>query len=57
MTTNDVVARLWQDEEQVGKAGIDDLGNFMFSALAAGRYELIISGPEFEIHVQELLIP
>jgi hypothetical protein len=57
VTTGDAVANLWQNEEQVGTAVVDELGNFTFSSLAPGRYELIISGPEFEIHVQELLIP
>jgi hypothetical protein len=57
VTIRDVAAFLWQDEQQVATVAVDMVGNFSFSSLEAGRYELLISGPAFEIHVQELLIP
>ena len=50
-----VEARLWQDGRPVAAATVDELGNFAFSDLGAGRYELILAGPGAEIHVQELL--
>ena len=31
-------------------------GNFTFTNLATGPYQLIVSGPEFEIQVSELTI-
>jgi hypothetical protein len=57
VTTENVAAFLWHGEQQVGTVAVDELGNFTFSSLETGRYELLISGPAFEIHVQELLIP
>jgi hypothetical protein len=51
----DLGAHLWLDGRRVATADIDDLGNFAFPNLETGHYELIISGPDGEIHVQELL--
>jgi len=51
----DLEAHLWLDGRRVATAEIDDLGNFAIANLEAGRYELIVSGPDGEIHVQELL--
>ncbi len=48
-------AHLWLDGRRVATAEIDDLGNFAIANLEAGHYELIVSGPDGEIHVQELL--
>jgi hypothetical protein len=50
-----LVAHLWLDGRQVASAAVDDLGNFAFPKLATGNYELIVTGPDAEIHVQELL--
>jgi hypothetical protein len=50
-----VEARLWQDGRPVAMTTVDELGSFSFSKLGGGRYELILSGPGTEIHVQELL--
>jgi hypothetical protein len=47
---------LWQEERRVAEAEVDDLGNFVISNLVPGRYELIVSGPAIEIHVQDLAI-
>jgi hypothetical protein len=47
-------AHLWREEKCVAEAGLDELGNFSLVELMPGRYELILSGPEVEIHVQEL---
>jgi anti-sigma factor RsiW len=48
-------ARLWQEGQPVATTAVDDLGNFSFSNLDSGHYELILAGAETEIHVQELL--
>jgi hypothetical protein len=51
----DLEARLWQDGQPVTVTAVDDLGNFTFSNLGPGRYELILAGSGAEIHIQELL--
>lgn len=49
-------AFLWQARQRVAVVPVDDLGNFVIPDLAPGSYELILSGPEAEIHIQELQI-
>lgn len=49
-------AHLWQAEQRVAVVSVDELGNFVISDLAPGSYELILSSPEVEIHIQELQI-
>jgi anti-sigma factor RsiW len=45
---------LWRSDQPVATIQVEDVGNFVISNLAPGRYELIVSGPELEIHIQEL---
>ncbi len=45
---------LWQSDQPVATVQVEDIGNFVISNLTPGRYELIVSGPELEIHIQEL---
>ena len=49
-------AHLWQSEERVAVIPVDELGNFVIPDLAPGDYELILSGAEVEIHIQELQV-
>lgn len=49
-------AHLWQAGERVTTVDVDELGNFIIPALIPGTYELILSGPAVEIHVQDLSI-
>lgn len=49
-------AHLWQAGQRVTVAAVDELGNFVMSDVVSGSYELILSGPEMEIHVQALEI-
>jgi hypothetical protein len=49
-----VKVHLWQADERVAEVPADELGNFIIPDLAPGSYELILSGPEVEIHIQEL---
>jgi hypothetical protein len=51
-----VQARLWQDERRIATIPVDELGNFVIPDLAAGSYELIVGGPEVEVHVQNLQV-
>jgi hypothetical protein len=48
------LAFLWQAQQRVAVVPVDDLGNFVIPGLSPGSYELILSGPELEIHIQEL---
>jgi len=45
---------LWQSDQPVATVQVEDIGNFVIPSLAPGRYELIVSGLELEIHIQEL---
>lgn len=47
---------LWRDDRLVATQPVDDLGNFTVGGVAPGRYELILSAPAVELHVQELVI-
>jgi hypothetical protein len=47
-------ARLWQNGEPVGETDVDELGNFVLGIPGPGVYELILAGPDGEIHIQNL---
>lgn len=51
-----VEVHLWRGGKEVGAAQLDELGNFIFSSVEGGVYELMLSGPELEILVQNLAI-
>jgi hypothetical protein len=51
-----VLVHLWQADQRVAEVPADELGNFVIPDLAPGSYELILSGPEVEIHIQELQV-
>ena len=50
----ELTAHLWQAGQRVTTVPVDDLGNFVIPDLAPGQYELILSGPQVEIHIQSL---
>jgi hypothetical protein len=52
----ETAAHLWQDAQKVAEVPVDEFGNFVIVGLATGAYELIVSGPDFEIHLQELAV-
>jgi hypothetical protein len=56
MEPSGVKVHLWQADQRVAVVPVDELGNFVIPGLAPGSYELILSGPEVEIHIQELEI-
>ncbi len=45
---------VWQADAPLTTVTIDELGNFAIPDLELGTYELILSGPEVEIHIQHL---
>jgi anti-sigma factor RsiW len=47
---------LWEADQLVTTATVDELGTFVIPNLAPGTYELMLSGPEMEIHIQALTI-
>lgn len=51
-----VEARLIQEDTVVTAVLLNAIGNFTLPNLASGSYELVVSGPTVEIHVQELII-
>ena len=51
-----VKAHLWQADQHVAVVSVDELGNFVIPDLAPGSYDLILSGPEIEIHIQDLRV-
>jgi hypothetical protein len=56
MDTRDLTARLWQSGSPVGQCTVDEFGNLALEHLAQGCYDLIISSPEFEIHVLDVQV-
>ncbi len=53
-TPSEMTAHLWQSGRPLAANPVDESGNFIFTQLAAGEYELILSGADQEIHVQDL---
>jgi hypothetical protein len=45
---------LWKDSQRMTAVSVDETANFVIPDLAAGRYELILSGPGVEVHVQDV---
>lgn len=54
--TEDVEAKLLQGDGVVTAVTLDEIGNFSFTGLESGAYELTLSGQTIEIHVQDLTI-
>ena len=54
--TNDVAVKLIREGEVETAVTLDDLGNFTFSGLEPGKYELNLSGQSIEIHLPDLMI-
>jgi hypothetical protein len=47
-------AYLWQAATHCTTTPVDDFGNFAIDNLAPGDYSLVLSGPELEIHLEDL---
>jgi hypothetical protein len=47
---------LWQNGRSIQQTTIDEMGNFVFSAVQSGSYELILSQLAAEIHVQAFTV-
>lgn len=50
----DIQVHVWQADEPLTTTDVDELGNFIIPNLAPDTYDLIVSGPEIEIHIQNL---
>jgi len=50
-------ALLWRSNqpEMRAKVSVDEDGDFLISGLERGRYELILVGPEIEVHIPDLI--
>lgn len=51
-----VTAHLWRADQPVATTAVDELGNFIISALTPGTYDLILSDDKTEVHVQALVV-
>lgn len=49
-------ANLWRNGERLQTVPLDELGNFVIPSVEPGEYELILSGPEDEYHIQQLQV-
>jgi hypothetical protein len=49
-----VEAYIWQDDRPITQVPVDELGNFVIPGLAPASYVLILTGPDAEIHIQDL---
>ncbi|MEA3334466.1 MAG: hypothetical protein U9R25_01050 [Chloroflexota bacterium] len=47
-------AHLWQEGQWIAAANVDDLGNFLFASVSPAQYDIILSAPALEVHIQEL---
>ena len=54
MATSELVAYFWLADRCVGEVPVDELGNLVIPGLAPGSYDLILSGPEVEVHIRDL---
>lgn len=50
----ELVAHLWLADQQVVQVPVDELGNLVIPGLVPGSYDLILSGPEVEVHIRDL---
>lgn len=55
-TPQTLTAYLWRADQPVATALVDELGNFILSALVPGSYDLILSDDKTEVHIQSLVI-
>ncbi|MFQ5343803.1 MAG: hypothetical protein ACE5F6_19845 [Anaerolineae bacterium] len=50
----ELAVSVWQAGEHRETTPVDELGNFVVAGLTPATYELIVSGPEVEIHIQDV---
>ena len=53
---SELKAHLWQAGQRVTTTPVDKLGNFVLTGLSTGEYELLLAGPELEIHIQYIQV-
>ena len=52
----DLTAALWQQGERLQQVAVDELGNFVITDIPSGEYDLIVSRPDEEYHLQSLKV-
>jgi hypothetical protein len=45
---------LWGADQRLASVSVEETANFVFPDLVPGHYELILSGPDLEIHIQDV---
>jgi hypothetical protein len=53
---NELQVHLWQSAQRIATVPVDEQGNFVISDLAPASYELMLSGPAIEVHIQDLKV-
>jgi hypothetical protein len=51
-----LTVRLWREVHFITSVEVDEAGSFIIKGLTAGDYELILTGNEVEVHIQDLHI-
>ena len=53
---SELQVHLWQAAQRVATVPVDEQGNFVIPNLAPASYELMLSGPAIEVHIQDLKV-
>jgi hypothetical protein len=54
LETNEFTIQVSQGDNVIATTSVDEIGNFIISHLSPSHYQLILSGPNMEIHVPSL---
>lgn len=54
--TDGMIAHLWHNDQALAEADLDEFGNFTFTQLQSGQYELIITDGTTAIHIEQLRV-
>jgi anti-sigma factor RsiW len=46
----------WEGDRHAGQAAVDQIGNFTMSGLQSSTYDLVLVGPEAQVHIPSLKI-
>jgi len=56
LESNEIVAYLWRGHQQIATASLDELDSFVLPSIPPGSYDLVLSGPDLELVIQDLEI-
>ena len=54
LETNEFTIQVSQGDQVIATTSVDEIGNFIISHLTPSHYQLVLSGPNMEIHIQSL---